>query len=111
MKNEDIRKMTKQEFETVPENQKQFYQGLVDSGRLMIVTSSLMTDTEESKVRYSADCVMEKSVKIHFMNKQAAVIGIFKRSWQYDILVVRDGLQLVIPKHAIACIEEIQGAS
>lgn len=123
-KSNDIRKMTQTDFDNISEQQREFYQDLLDSGKLVIDdgivlavedvgvvsgTGACQIDKvrDTDAIRYPTDGIHEKPVKIHFMNNQTAIEGIFKRAWQYDILVCDDGKQYVIPKHAIACIEEM----
>jgi hypothetical protein len=106
MKSESVRRISQDDWNAIPEHQKQFYETLVATGKMIISDPEL--NVEEKKIMYSSDCVVDRPVRIHFMNKQAAIVGIFVRSWQYDILIVKDGLSLIIPKHSVSCIEEIE---
>lgn len=94
----DVREMSQEDYDKVPDQQRAFYQGLLDSGQLVIKKA-------ERKQRGPYQVLFDIPVTITFLDGSTLSV-ILTDAWTYEFGLIKDGRYILVLKHSVSRIEQ-----
>lgn len=95
----DVKIITQEEFDKIPESQRPFYQDLIDSGKMSV-------KIPERIPRSPYHDLMNIPVVITFLDG-SQLNAVLTDAWTYEFGLIRHGHFILVLKHAVQRIEQI----